>query len=177
MKNSPREILLNHHREVDTRLDRMCKSLLAAEMAAEAPPPRSTPMPVFSALAGFASRAWMELVWSCRLAWTGLAAVWVLAVILDLRSFEPPPAGAPQARAGTAGNISFVLMQQRLLTELREPTPMPPPPQSGMAPQSRREDFVPNPESALALDNYECNPTDTPSAPPLPRAQALSLAV
>lgn len=177
MKNSPRELLLNHHREMDAALDRMCKGLLATEIRATAPPSRSEPITVFSALTAFASRAWTELFWSCRLAWAGLAAAWVLAIVLDLRSIEPASAGTRQARAAVTGNTSYVLMQQHLLSELREPTPAPPPPQPGMAPQSRREDFILNPESALALHHYECSPTDISPAPPCSRGQALPLAV
>ncbi len=177
MKNSPREILLNHHREADASLDHVCRRLLATELAVEAPPRHSAPIAVTSAFITLASKAWTEVFWSCRLAWAGLAAAWVLALALDLRSLETPAYGARQTRAAAAGPVSYVLMQQHLLSELRDPSPTPPPPQPGAAPQSRREDFTPNPASALAFHHYEHNSTDILPSQPLSRWPALSLAV
>ena len=79
---TPREILLNQHRIAETRLNQIRREVVAnlrhKETAA-----RETPLLLAAAL-----KLWRELVLPARMAWAGIAAVWVVIGILSLSQFD-----------------------------------------------------------------------------------------
>jgi hypothetical protein len=156
MSKTPREILLDHHRAADARLERICTSLLADQEVAQEPESQSRPAALWSP-ARLVSRAWAELFWCCRHIWGGLAAAWVLVVAFQLSSVESTPTGKPRSGSVSTANPGFLVVQKRLLSELREAAPAPPPPPPVTVPQTRSE----LPAMNLELAQAPCAPPST----------------
>jgi hypothetical protein len=76
--NKPREVLLERHRDAEPELERICQRLLAGLPGA----PGQRPSVLLA-------RCWQELFWSCRRAWTGVAAAWGAMVLIHLLALEP----------------------------------------------------------------------------------------
>ena len=114
--------------------------IVAAATAATRPPGSRS---IFSRLnAGLSA-----LLWPCPQAWAGLAAVWVVILVVDLGSREGKP--ATSANSSTSSNRAvtglFGLWRQREieLAGLAGPFPQPiaPPPQPALPrPRSEREE-------------------------------------
>jgi len=96
---TPREILLDRHRNAESKLDAIRRDVLAefvpAEPAIESP--RPTPPFSFSMLR---TKVWRELVLPCRHVWVGLAAAWMLILGLHLA------AGMGQTSSVTGNQVS-----------------------------------------------------------------------
>jgi hypothetical protein len=71
---TPREILLERHEAVEPKLDVLRQAVLDAELGA-AGSPAETSVTWLTVL-------WQQLVWPCRRAWIGLAAVWLCILVL-----------------------------------------------------------------------------------------------
>jgi hypothetical protein len=94
-------------------LDAIRRAVVAEHVVpvAEREPPRPQ---------GMWARAWVELFWEGRLAWSGVTALWV--VILGLNLGSRPGDVGPAAAAGSGGSVvelRLVLLEQvRLRQEL-----------------------------------------------------------
>jgi hypothetical protein len=91
---TPREILTERHQSVEPKLDALRHEVVAGHVIT--PQFQSGP----KAAPGFQPRhflrkLWQELVLPCRWAWSGMAAVWIAIVALNLGS----SGGAPQMAA------------------------------------------------------------------------------
>lgn len=115
---TPREVLLNQHRSVDPKLNRMWYNALA---------PRLT-----------GNILWRELVWPCRHIWAGLACAWVLIIVLQIASLEPAAQVAGKSAPASREEIQALLEQRRMLTQLIEPFP---------EAEHRRKSVLPGPRS------------------------------
>lgn len=96
MKTS-REILLEQHRSIAPKLDAIRREVVAvaADVNRRQAPVREL---TFSAtLANAVRLSFLELVWPCRRIWTGLAAVWllILAVNISVRDTVSGVTGQP----------------------------------------------------------------------------------
>ncbi|HTY88289.1 MAG TPA: hypothetical protein VMB80_12550 [Candidatus Acidoferrum sp.] len=126
---TPREILLDRHRAAEPKLEAIRREVVAAEfhgpgrVSSVSPSeslktPETGKMPVLLLI-------WREVIWPCRRIWTGLAAVWLLILAVNLSMRDPVSniTGKP-VRSG-AVMISWQT-QQRWMSELLTERPMPP---------------------------------------------------
>jgi hypothetical protein len=117
---TPREILLTRHQSANPKLDdRRTKALSTA--FSDAPcTARNAQMegllPVRAALA-----VWRELIWPCRRAWAGMAALWVVmwGINRGLSDVQSTVLNVPSASAPAL--LEALEEQRRMLTELIPP--------------------------------------------------------
>lgn len=130
---TPREILLNRHRPAETKLDAVRKSALdaafpsaARNVETRAPFPRRLVWVL-----------WRELIFPCRRVWAGLAAAWVVLLVLNLphdgRNSQVLAQITPPNR-----EVQALLREQReMLTQFVEPSvPSPAVPSKTTVPRS-----------------------------------------
>jgi len=106
---TPQELLLARHRAIEPKLDAIRKQVLAAALDSR----RST-------FDSWLATGWRELFWSCRRAWLGLAAVWVVILALNFASADAPGVKTAAASAGAPDLIQAWKQRQQLVAELTE---------------------------------------------------------
>jgi hypothetical protein len=74
---TPTDLLFAIHRSAVPKLDAIRCEVVARHGA-------TTGHVGVGARAGLFTHLWLELIWPCRRIWTGLAAVWVLLLIVSL---------------------------------------------------------------------------------------------
>jgi hypothetical protein len=123
---TPREILLNRHRSAGPKLDAVRETALAASFpGAKRNANRSSEV-----RAPFAIRVvqilWRELFLPCRGIWAGLAAVWMVILVLNL------PAGGKNSQPARAASppdhlaLAVLREQKEMLAQFVEPiVPLP----------------------------------------------------
>jgi len=108
---TPRELLLARHESVNAKLNVLRKQVVAEHVVvptAEAVEPA----------AGFLGQVWLELFWSCRRAWMGLAAAWVMLACLHLACSSPPSTVAHQPSRPSPQMQALLREQNQLRHEL-----------------------------------------------------------
>ncbi len=135
-----RKPLLEKYRSAEPALDQLRREVIASELGAEP-------------LLGFWATLWQELFLKPRLAWGGMGAAWLVALVLNLSSgntTEPARQMAQQQPVEAAPEVmQMVREQQRLRDELLgigvaalELSPADKP-RDGLKPRSeRREEFA-----------------------------------
>lgn len=132
-----RKTLLDKYRSAETKLDEVRRRVIADEVEGRDEP-------------GFWATLWQELFIAPRKVWLGMAAVWLVALILNLSSgAEPATQMAKQPVEPTPEAMQMVREQQRLRDELLgigvaavELSPADRP-RDGMKPRSERsEDYA-----------------------------------
>jgi hypothetical protein len=108
----PRDLLFEHHREVQPKLDAL-RSEVVARLRQEKP--FAAPAPDLVRPVNFWVLLWRELILPSRQVWAGIAAVWVLILAVNLALRDPAPAGKTMVSAPTM--MSFQ-EQQQLVNEL-----------------------------------------------------------
>jgi hypothetical protein len=135
---TPREVLLERHRQAGPELDRIRRETLAQLAGPTAGQVSATPRsPILAAL----QRAWMELIWPSRQAWTGLAVLWLIVTAANLEMKTTLPS-APGARPAAVRELAQGLQEQRrLLSELLQTpkTPLAEPSRATPRPRSERQ--------------------------------------
>jgi hypothetical protein len=132
---TPREILLERHRAAGTKLDAIRRSVVAG-LDPEATKEQSGTNFLAAWMFGCADRLWQELFLPSRRVWSGLAAVWVLILVINFAERDPAPAG----KATAAPVMMNLAEQQRLLNELfADRTPA--------ADADREKTFLPKPRT------------------------------
>lgn len=136
---TPRQILLEHHRQAEPKLDAVRRKALAALASVNADARRSEPgnwLWVGAAL----GKVWRELIWPSRRAWAGMAAVWLAVLVANLEMNANSRGAAPVKSAPSGDLVQAFEEQRRLLAELL-PSGKPLPaatPQPGSRPRSER---------------------------------------
>ncbi len=139
---TPREILLEHHRAAELKLDTVRQAVVGELSSQTTRKPRS-----LNGLAdwflGYSSNIWRELIWPSRHIWAGLAAVWILILVANVSMQDHSQLAT--AKSLPAPEIIMTWRQQeRLLAELVGPDEMraaPPP-----------KPFLPRPSSERRLE-------------------------
>jgi hypothetical protein len=137
---TPREILLERHQQANPKLDAIRKAIWAAECQPET---RSLKTEIRSANAlplKIVFIVWRELIWPARRIWAGLAATWVLILLVNLDLM----AGMARMTAASSPRSSDFIMalreQKQMIAELTEPpTPNLAEPPKPFIPQPRSE--------------------------------------
>jgi hypothetical protein len=118
---TPREILLDRHRSAGPKLDAVREAALAAafsgtEQNANQPGEIRAPFAI-----RFTQVLWRELIFPCRRIWAGLAAVWLVILVLNM------PAGEKHAQLATISSppdkqvLAVLREQKEMLAQLVEP--------------------------------------------------------
>jgi len=127
---SPREILLTRHRSIEPELDAVRQHALAAALNA----PSTT-------LASRLQVCWHELFWSCRRAWIGLAAVWIVIIAANLPAHDGLRSVASQTPPPARDMAEALKENRQLMAELLgaiEPSEAEPPHSATPRPRSDR---------------------------------------
>ena len=133
---TPRELLLARHANAQPKLDALRQRVVADHTGAGITEAAARP--------GILAQLWMELFWSCRRAWLGLASAWALILTLN-------PTAGPAATLATdlanrtppTAEIRLALAEQaRLRAELLGADQWPP--------AQTRKPPVPGPRSEAA---------------------------
>lgn len=131
---TPREILLHQHRIAETRLNQIRREVVA-NLRQKETAVRKAPLLMAAAL-----KLWRELVLPARMAWAGIAAVWIVIGILNLSESDQTTVVAKVSTA-TIRELRAASEQRReLMLELALlPTTEPAmPPKQNPQPRSER---------------------------------------
>ncbi|MDD5139413.1 MAG: hypothetical protein PHY43_04020 [Verrucomicrobiales bacterium] len=137
---TPRNILFARHQAAAPKLDALRREVVA-ELNNQGAKTQSLLTSFAPLRLCVLNNIWLELVWPCRRIWTGLAAVWLLILTINLAQHEPSPAGKMTAAPAM---MSF-REQQRWMNELfadRAPTVEAEPPKT-FSPKPRTENYQP----------------------------------
>ncbi len=141
---TPREILLERHRNAETKLDAIRKEALA-EFAATPATESAERFSISCAARGL----WSELIQPYRRIWAGLAAVWVVILALNLAAGggDSGPKMAQTKMTPPTPEVAEALREQKqLMAELLgQNTPLPAEPQPkipGRRGELRREETI-----------------------------------
>jgi len=113
-----REWILDEHRVVEPRLNRLQDEVLSAT------PVVGTPLRGVreqTALLSFPAKAWRELIWPSRHTWAALAAVWVVIAVANVASRNPAELTRPAMATVTPDALSIWQLQQHMLADLSLP--------------------------------------------------------
>jgi hypothetical protein len=114
---TPRDLLLARHQAAAPKLDAIRREVVARQCA-------STGTHKARASVGFLTPFWLELVWPCRRFWTGLAAVWVLLVIVNVSQRDGSHSRIAKSPP-TAEMMMALRKQEKMLDELLSDRPRP----------------------------------------------------
>lgn len=134
---TPRDILLARHQATAPKLDAVRQSAVAAVCARRALPEQRSQV----ATTTIFKTLWQELFLPSRRIWSGLAAIWLLILAINLAQHDSSPAGKMTAAPAM---MSF-REQQRWMNELfadRAPTVEAEPPKT-FSPKPRTENYQP----------------------------------
>lgn len=118
---TPRDLLLDQHRQQEMRLDAI-RSEVIRGMAAPGAHPISHSLPD----PGFLATCWQELFLQCRRYWLGLGAAWAVALTLSL-SGSVGDRTEPVAVRSSRPTLEAIHARQQLRDELLgmvEPVPL-----------------------------------------------------
>src|SRR5881296_3639571 len=107
---TPREVLLNQHRHVEPKLERMWSPVAAVCDRRN----RNT----VGAHRAPLQLLWRELILPCRRIWAGLACAWVLIIALHLASPEPAARVAGKTAPTSPEEMQALIEQRRMLPQM-----------------------------------------------------------
>ena len=113
--NTPREILLERHRAAEPKLDAIRRAVFAEELNNQATKEQSLAQNFVALFLRGSNLFWRELIFPSRRAWAGLAAIWILILVVNLSQSDSSPAG--KIAAAPAMMMSFQ-DQQKMLNEI-----------------------------------------------------------
>lgn len=131
-----RELLLERHRDAESDLDAIRRDVVVNCLGTPSP---AAPAPETGAgwsLARVIELIWGELVWPCRRAWIGLAAAWLMILVLNHAAAEGPPLARVKSEAPSAAMITLLREQRELAKELTSLSAEPEAPASAPQPHS-----------------------------------------
>jgi hypothetical protein len=145
---TPREILLGKHEAAQPKLDAIRREVLRGTRPAEPEPP---------GLVTWVDTLWQQLVLPCGRAWGGLAAAWLVILLLRFWSSDQPPApavAAPQPSVMTQALLNEQRLLRAELLGLRAHEPEAP-----AGPSSPHSQVLPGGPAALRQADFESVPT------------------
>jgi hypothetical protein len=141
---TPRELLLERHRPTAAKLDRVRANALSTAFARETRAMPQNGHAETGVLIRTVIKVWQELIWPCRFAWTGMAALWIVVLTINL-SLSDSRATSQSARSSpTPAMLQAVEERRRLLAELIQPSVAPeaPSPPHNVRPRSERREEI-----------------------------------
>jgi len=128
---TPRDILLERHQSSAPKLDSIRREVLAGLEARVRREPCSH----------WVVRLWVEVFWSCRRIWGGLALVWVGLCLFNLAQRDPADLRLARSPASVP-TMATLQEQERMLNELLAD-------RSVATEAIRPREYVPKPRSAV----------------------------
>jgi hypothetical protein len=115
---TPREILLERHRQAEPKLDEVRRKAMAVATASSSTEASETGRDPGGLIWVALKKAWMELIWPSRRAWAGMAVLWLVVGAANLE-MKNSVRGIPGARSAPVRELAQGLEEQRrLLSEL-----------------------------------------------------------
>jgi hypothetical protein len=111
---TPREILLAQHRAAEPKLDAIRRAVVVEELNNQVTQKQSWAQTLIAWFLRCSNIFWRELIWPSRRIWAGLAAVWLVILMVNIAGRDPSPAGKNFA----APTMMSVRDQQRFMNEL-----------------------------------------------------------
>lgn len=109
---TPREVVLSHYRNVDSKLERMWPTMVAAcrpgPSASRECDRRGAPLQL----------VWRELIWPCRRIWAGLACAWALIIATNLATSQPAMPLTGRTAPPSREEMQALAEQRRMLAQL-----------------------------------------------------------
>ena len=115
---TPREILLNRHRSVEPKFDRLWDNSLAPKLRSEPSSASAAETVRQNLLFAAGWKLWRELIWPSRRIWAGLACAWLLIIALNVASYEPSPQVAIKAPPPSREEMRALIEQRQLLAQM-----------------------------------------------------------
>ncbi|MBU6402176.1 MAG: hypothetical protein KGS61_17800 [Verrucomicrobia bacterium] len=119
---TPRQLLFQRHQPAEPDLDAIRHRVvldafgpIRAEAADTEPATGAWP-------ARLAQAIWLELVWPCRRAWVGLAAIWVVISVLNHASADNPAVTQTRAEPLSPAIVTLLKEQRQLAADLEDLT-------------------------------------------------------
>ena len=123
---TPRDVLLNRHRAVEPKLERMWPSVAVAahqvtsEILRQAQDDRHLGLNRWSS--GVVRMLWQELIVPSRGIWAGVACAWVVIGVLNMAFSEPTTKEvANRAKPPSQEEMRVLIEQRRMLAQLIGP--------------------------------------------------------
>ena len=135
---TPREILLERHRDMDARLDALRKEVVAEHAVVQ--------REAIGRRTSLAGKLWDELVVPCRRIWLGMGAAWLVILVAHLAVTDSPaaPQLAKMKAVPSGPEVMAALKEQKIwMTQLLEPAAPPPPGGASSGPRSERRNELP----------------------------------
>ncbi len=132
---TPRDILLDHHRRLEPKLDAIRRTAVAA-----AGDRRTPAVPAPFGVFNWPMVWWRELILPNRRLWSGLATIWVLLLLINVSQRDPVSSVTGKPASAPALMMSWQVQQRwmnELLAERAQPPEMEPP--RNVAPRPRTE--------------------------------------
>ena len=119
---TPREILLDRHRNAESKLDAIRREVIA-ECSQIAPTVENQPSPPAYGFSSLASKLWRELILPCRRIWAGMAAVWMVILGLHLAAGSDQNPGTSHNQVSKPGPeiVAAVRERHELMAQLLDP--------------------------------------------------------
>lgn len=117
---TPRELILEKHRGIESKLAQIRPEDLAALAQAEAMREARPVRPGFSLLDA-ACEFWQEAVWPWRRAWLGMAALWLVMLLAFAATDDAPRMARSKSRPPSPEVLAVLREQKQLMSQLCEP--------------------------------------------------------
>ena len=114
---TPRDILLAQHRAAGPQLDAIRRAVVTDELNHQATKEQSGGQPLVAWFLRCSNLVWRELILPSRRTWSGLAAVWLLIVAVNVAERDHSSAGKFSSASSAPTMMSF-REQQQLMNEL-----------------------------------------------------------
>jgi hypothetical protein len=137
---TPRQIILDRHRAVETQLDSARRTALNTLFRAPSVTPDRQTRAILQATPTLLLTLWRELILPARRTWIGLATVWVAIFVLRLAVHDDAVATLAQSTVNSPRPATLLRDQQQLWIELAiGPEVVPVAPAKTVVPKPRSE--------------------------------------
>lgn len=117
---TPRELILEKHRGIESKLAQIRPEELAALAQAEAAHaacPVRPEMGLWATVRAF----WQEAIWPWRRAWLGMAALWLVMLLAFAATDDAPRMARSKSRPPSPEVLAVLREQKQLMSQLCEP--------------------------------------------------------